>query len=512
MRLVCKLNEASRAVKFRFGWLIFLLVVFEFRLSAQDAALAEQSHRARELMAGRRFEEAIPLYQQLVKAMPGNPGLMLNLGLAEEMAGHPDKAIPEFEAVLKTQPENVPALTSLAMSRLQMREPEPAIGPLRKLVALQPDNRDARGMLAGALMAVNRTEEAAAQYRKLGALDSGDAKAWYGLGSAYEASANDTFDRLAKLSIESPYWAALVAESRLQSGQFSSAFFFYRLAEKGMPKLRGVHAGLAQVYRKTKHEDWAVLEDQREAELASKPCTAKTSECYFAAGRLLEAAQLPATQPEALFWKTKALNSLALEAFSHLGSLPESPELHAIKADILKGHGQFKEASEEWRAAIKLDPGDGRLKHELLTTLFLARDYEALLPMLQESLAADPNSVDLNYMLGDTLVRTQQPEKAIAYLEAALKKDGGMLPAQASLGFALSQTNRAAEAIPHFERALAIDEDGSLHYQLARAYQSAGNSQRSRELMAEYQAISAKNQAAKEEVAKGAQISAPEAQ
>ena len=34
----------------------------------------------------------------------------------------------------------------------------------------------------------------------------------------------------------------------------------------------------------------------------------------------------------------------------------------------------------------------------------------------------------------------------------------------------LSKLNRGADAIPHLEKALQLDDDGSLHYTLARAY------------------------------------------
>src|SRR5690242_2529035 len=53
--------------------------------SAQGDDLALQSHHAKELMASGRFEEAIPIYERLVRALPGNEGLVLNLGLAEYM-------------------------------------------------------------------------------------------------------------------------------------------------------------------------------------------------------------------------------------------------------------------------------------------------------------------------------------------------------------------------------------------------------------------------------------------
>src|SRR5580692_9291356 len=91
----------------------FFLALTSAGVLAQDSdELAAESHRAKELMAASRFAEAIPIYENLLKAVPGNTGLLLNLALAEEMAGRPARAVPHFEAVLKVQPDNVPALTS----------------------------------------------------------------------------------------------------------------------------------------------------------------------------------------------------------------------------------------------------------------------------------------------------------------------------------------------------------------------------------------------------------------
>ena len=154
-------------------------------------------------MAGGHFEEAIPICEQLVKAMPGIPGLVLNLGLAEEMAGHPDKAAPRFKEVLKVEPGNVPALTSLATVQLQLNHPQLALVPLKKLLTLEPSNHDARGMFAGALMGADQFDEAAEQYRKLTAEDATDAKAWYGLGKAYESLAGRSLERISQHAPES---------------------------------------------------------------------------------------------------------------------------------------------------------------------------------------------------------------------------------------------------------------------------------------------------------------------
>ena len=460
-------------------------------------------------MAAGRFEEAIPIYKHLVAAVPGNPGLILNLGLAEEMAGHPREAISQFETVLKQQPESIPALTSLAMAQLQLKQPRAAVPVLEQLIRIQPNNVNARGMLAGAYSSLNRVPEAAEQYRQLTAMEADDPKGWYGLGKAYETLATDTFNKLAKSESQSPYVSALLADTRLQRKQYRSAFFFYREAQKKLPDLPGLHAGLAKVYQDTGHADWATAE--KRLERPASDCKTQSAECRFLNGDLLGATKSSTTtpSPQNLFWATRAYNQLAITAFDHLGGLPDSVEIHALKAQILHGHGQDAEAAAEWRAALALSPGDARLENELATSLFLAHKYDESMPLLQKLLAQQSDAPDLNFMMGESLWRIQQPEKAVPYLMNALKDEPNLLPAHAALGMVDALLNKNAEAVPHLEKAISLDDDGSLHYSLARAYQAAGNSEQAKKTMQEYQQIRQKNQQINDELAKEAEIVAP---
>ena len=479
-------------------------------LAAQSQdELAEQSHHAKQLMSEGRFADAIPIYQKLVRMVPGNPGLILNLGLAQEMAGHPADAIPQFEAVLKADPTSVPALTSLGTAHLQLNQPKLAIPPLQKLLTLQPDDRDARGMLAGALLSTGRAREAASHYRNLTASDSKDAQAWYGLGRSYEALADESFDRLEKAAPESAYVLTLVADSQASRQQYRSAFFFYKQAEGKMAGLPTLHAGLAHVYDKSGHPDWAQQEQSREQAAAAQICKVPSPGCSFLNGKYLDAGQKAGTTADGLFWAAKAYNVLAVDAFEQLGKLPDSVQIHALKADILQSHRQFLESANEWRTALKLSPDDIRLQHQLAVALFLAKDYQTLIPMLEKQIAQGDRAPETNFMLGDSFVRTEQPQKAIAHLETALRERPSMKEADASLGLALALVNRQAEAIPHLEKALDLDDDGSLHYQLARAYQTQGKTDQARQMMAQYQQIQRQNQEHKDEVAREANITAP---
>jgi predicted Zn-dependent protease len=479
-------------------------------LLAQPDLLAEQASQAKAYMAERRYAEAIPIYQKLITEVPGNPGLILNLGLAEEMAGHAQQAIPHFKTVLKAQPHNVPALTSLAMAELQLNRPGAAVAPLETLLQVQANDLNARGMLAGAYLGLNRASEAAEQYRRLTDADASDPKAWYGLGKAYEALAAHMFSQLSKDAPQSPYVAALLADTRLQRKQYRSAFFFYREAQSKLPGLPGIHAGLAKVYADTGHPDWAGKE--RKLEPLPAQCQAQTPECRFLAGDFLGAATASklAASPAGLFWATRAYNQLAVDAFDHLGRFPESVEIHALRAEILHGHGQDAQAAAEWSTALALAPNDPRLETELATSLFLAHKYDEVIPKLEKLLASQHDAPDLNFMMGEGLWRTQQPEKAVPYLTAALKADPKLLPADAALGMTYALLNRNAEAIPHLEKAISLDDDGSLHYSLARACQAAGHTEEAKKAMQEYQQIRQKNQQINDELAKEAEIAPPQ--
>src|SRR5213078_3331777 len=48
----------------------------------QTDSLALKSQRAKQLMADGNFAQAIPIYRELNQAVPNNPGLILNLGMA----------------------------------------------------------------------------------------------------------------------------------------------------------------------------------------------------------------------------------------------------------------------------------------------------------------------------------------------------------------------------------------------------------------------------------------------
>lgn len=62
-------------------------------------------------------------------------------------------------------------------------------------------------------------------------------------------------------------------------------------------------------------------------------------------------------------------------------------------------------------------------------------------------------------------------------------------PGRQALKLTPNLTGQSKLAIPHLQLALPTDEDGSLHYQLARACAAEGQSQLSRRMMRQCQAM-----------------------
>lgn len=481
-------------------------------LFAQSVDLAAKSQRGKEAMAAGKFAEAAAIYAELVKALPGNPGLLLNLGMAEHMAGRPRQAIPQFQAALRLDSGLFAAWLFLGVARLDAGEPDQAIEPLEKALRIQPDYPDAHQALAGALFSLGRFREAAEPYQRLTQMNPRNSRAWYGLGKCYESLSRRAFADLERTAPASGYWLALAAGMRLAQQQYSGAFFFYRQALEKQPGLRGLHPAVADIYRRTGHADWAAVEEQKERRLPPLDCAYRPLECDFLQGRyrqVLAAVGNPQT-PETYYWQSLAYNELALQAFERLGQLPSSAEWHQVLAESHRNMGRHLEAVKEWREALQLSPANLDIQRELAISLHQSRDYRAAQALLEDLLKRDPASAELNYYLGDALLNLQQAAQAAPFLKKAVAKDAAVLPAQASLARAYLQSGQAAQAIPHLKAALPTDDDGSLYYQLARAYQSAGQADLAKETLQKYQEIRNSAQGERKKLEQDIRITPPE--
>jgi tetratricopeptide (TPR) repeat protein len=488
---------------------LFVVVSSQAAAPPPAAELAARADAGKAAMAAGLYDEAAGIYAAIVQALPNEPGMRLNLGIAHGMAGRPAEAVKQLEAALELKPDLVPAALFLGTAHLQLGQPARAVAPLEKVVAAQPDNVQARQMLADALLALERWGPASRHFKALSER-AGDAPgSWYGLGRSYEGLAASAFERIARAAPESPWTLLLTGEALAAGGRHANAYRLYREALAERPGWRLAHEAIAEVYETTGHADWATVERLRAGPAAPSPCAAPAPACDFQAGRYEAVLASGRTDPEGDYWKARAAGELARDAFARLRALPASPEAALHAADALGAQGRAVEAVARLREAAEAWPRDRRLRRQLARANWLARDYAAARPLLEDLRRAEPGAADVAFLLGDTLLQQQEVAAAVPILEQAVRADPKALPARAALGRALAQAGEPARAIPHLVAAAETDADGALHYQLSRAHQATGQAELAARALERSQALRQASQARQAEAEAEFQVTPP---
>jgi tetratricopeptide (TPR) repeat protein len=473
--------------------------------------LAAKAEQAKEAMAAGRFDEAATLYGAIVRTLPNEAGMHMNLGMALSMAGRPREAVPHLQTALKLNPDLLPASLFLGMAYSELREPAKAVEPLQKFVAAQPDHRESRRMLADALRELERWGEAAQHYRVLAQQTLEDPRVWYGLERSYEGLSRQAFEALEQTAPDSPYLALLVAQASVAQERDKSAFPLLREAIAKNTRPAEAHEAIAEIYERAGHPDWAAVEREKAKAVPPPDCRTASLECDFRAARyqeVLDAAR-PLRTAESRYWTSRAADVLAREAFDRLTALPPSPEAALVQVEVLRAQRRYEQSQDALVKAAAAWPEDPRIRRQQATLFVMARRYAEARPVLEELLKREPESGELNLLMGEALVGSKEPAKAIPRLEKAVAADPGVLRARALLGRAYVEDGQASRAIPHLEAALPTDDDGSLHFQLARAYRETGQAERATRTLQEFQELRKAHEARQESDKQEFQITPP---
>ena len=159
------------------------------------------------------FDEAAAMYQDLVRAVPGDAGLLMNLGMALAMGGREAEAIGPLERAIKLKPALVPAQLFLGSSYLALGEAGKAVPPLKRAVAAEPSNLEYRRLLARAYVESNRAVDAAGELRAITDLNPKLPAAWYALFHAYNDVAQEAIGSFADYASPAGWQELLLADA-----------------------------------------------------------------------------------------------------------------------------------------------------------------------------------------------------------------------------------------------------------------------------------------------------------
>ena len=464
---------------------------------AQAPDWGAKSREAKDAMSAGRFDVAIAGYRELVKAFPDNPGMAMNLALALHAASKYADAVPQFQKTLQMQPGLAAAWFLLGVDYQKLNRPKDAVPPLRRAREFDPKDEIVHLELADALFQSGDFAQAAGEFRSMAGSNAGNPKAWLGLGLSYSSLAGQTFDTLQLHFSHSPHLHMLIAQSRADQHQYRSAYQHYRQALALDPGLTEAHYAIADIYRATGHTDWA---DAEQAGIVPPgACPGAPFACLYAKKKYEEILTTATRQetPEAYYWSARAYGALALDAQERLAQLPPSAELHQLLAVMYDLRELYPDAAEEWREALKIQPGNRNFRKKLAWSLSGAGEWDAAAAAAADLQKQDPENTEIAFLLGDALLNLQRPESAIPQLEKVVAREPKNLRAHASLGRASLLAQKLPEAIRHLEQALPSDRDGAITYQLAQAYRNAGEPQKAVELMKKYRDMKKSSEEAK---------------
>ena len=454
-------------------------------VSPQAAAKAQSAAKA---MEQGQFDQAARMYRDLLESMPEESGLLMNLGMALAMGGHDADAVAPLERAIALNPGLIPAQLFLGSSYLALGRPADAIAPLKRAVAGKASDVESRRMLARAYAETGRPMEAATQLRTVTDLAPALPAGWYALGHAYNGVTQDAIQSFEDQPEDSPWRQLLVADAYLADGRLTDAFALQRAALERLPAMVSIHDSIARIYELSGHAAWATTERARGV-LSAAACSKRKALCEFRAGRYRTAlaAAVAGTDLESRYWRARAGTELALAAFKRLDGLPDSRERREVRGTLALGERRYKDAITELKIALKFAPQDPGLLDDLGTAYYSAKEFEQAVDTFTPLLKASPDDARLLTLVGESLLQLQRLDDALPLLRRAVDRDQADPMPRLALGRAYLQKGEFAQAVPLLESQLPLDNDGSLHVQLARAYSGLGQKEKADALLQESQ-------------------------
>ncbi len=447
-----------------------------------EAAAHRAATRARSLVESGRAAEAVPIYLELLEAAPGDSRIRRNLAVARFKAAQYRETISLCRQTLQLNPRSVAARLFLGASHFQLREYGAAIGPLTRVLSDRPDEPNARLMLAESLLLLERHGEALHHFRAVATQLETNPRVWYGLNRVHrklQAADSRSLERSFAGDAFAQASAGLEARDRGGYG-LASSHLREALARRdalGQAATRIVVRALAAIYRETGHSDRAAGLERANPEPGVTNCTGPDAGCIYERGEYADLVDstADASSPASLFWRSRAHAALASQAIRRLAAMPESAQLHELRARRLDLGGSHRQAARSWRRALDLDPSNPVLATGLASASYEAQDYAGVLGVLERFLP-DRATPEMHFLHGSASLSLHGLAKAIASLSRAVRIRPDSERARAELSRAYLLDGQPQRAIEQLERILDADPDGSYHYRLGQAYGQLGDS------------------------------------
>jgi tetratricopeptide (TPR) repeat protein/ADP-heptose:LPS heptosyltransferase/glycosyltransferase involved in cell wall biosynthesis len=198
------------------------------------------------LCQGRKFEEAISVYETFLTHHPPNVGVLHNLGMSHAELGQLDRAVELYQQVLAIDPNASRTYYNLGNALKAQTKMEAAITAYKDAIAHQPDYAEAHHNLAFVYQQQNQFAEAIGYYDRALELRPHYPEAHHNLASIYRAQGNrdkSLYHVQCALEQRPDYPEALTLKGLLHyyHGEFAPAHQCYRRALELAPHYSSAH-------------------------------------------------------------------------------------------------------------------------------------------------------------------------------------------------------------------------------------------------------------------------------
>lgn len=303
---------------------------------------------------------------------------LMNLGLAHHQAGGLQQAIEIYQQILRSDPEHADALHYAGLAAHQTGQTGTAIALMMRSIERAPGNAYYflnLGQVHEAHPQAGELEQAIASYRKAATLDPGIESAHAKLASALLRNGDATgaaasFSQALRINPNSPESTNGLADALHKLGNMEQAIVCYRKAVTLNPAYATAHNNLGTVLHQLGRFDEAIA--SYNTALAHRPHSAEIESNLGAtlrsSGRLREAVEACRTAAALQPGYAPAHLNLA-NAFKDLGLLreavgsyhaairlaPADPVAYSNLADTLVEQDKIKEAVQSYQKAIALE-------------------------------------------------------------------------------------------------------------------------------------------------------------
>jgi len=179
-----------------------LILLCASTVHAQMADLRGIYERAVKACDSQQYDQAMDLYEQIIKAVPAFAPAYNGLALANQAAqGDEDKTIEYLKTAISYDPKMVTAYDNLGRIYYSRQDMDHAGEYFEKALSIDPTLSSSQLSLAWIDLLIRSKPRTAIRYFKEVLAVSQDPKIYYGLGSAYFASnqREDALDMITKL-------------------------------------------------------------------------------------------------------------------------------------------------------------------------------------------------------------------------------------------------------------------------------------------------------------------------